>query len=232
MAEHIPGDLDNLQLGFKTISAFNVSYAGIIQGQVRQHINKLTPDKNPLSLTPDWEMLWSELEEILNPDKFDINKMRAKPPTIEQIKNWWKKQLPDLLNSDDVPDDKKIKSQLLLQKMEQEVSTNNAEPSEKVLIEIQKIHQRVIDLCKSDLDKLLSEPKQLAYAMVAEFVDRISYAEDIKDDWEIFLDDEQVRQKIWPEFKTMANRIKIQRNWQSLVEQIMDINRLENMRFL
>ncbi|MGK7918640.1 MAG: hypothetical protein AB4080_01345, partial [Trichodesmium sp.] len=91
MAEHIPGDLENLKLGFETISAFNVSYAGIIQRQVRQHINQLNPDKKPLSLTPDWEMLWSELEEILNPEKFDINKMRAKPPTIEQIKNWWKK---------------------------------------------------------------------------------------------------------------------------------------------
>ncbi|GGA22360.1 hypothetical protein [Okeania sp. KiyG1] len=90
----------------------------------------------------------------------------------------------------------------------------------------------LINLCKSDLDKLLSEPKQLAYAMVAEFIDRILYAEDIKDDWDIFLNDEQVRQKVWPEFKTMANRMKIQRDWQSLVEQIMDINRLENMRFL
>ncbi|NEO57141.1 MAG: hypothetical protein F6K54_31165 [Okeania sp. SIO3B5] len=90
----------------------------------------------------------------------------------------------------------------------------------------------LINLCKSYLDKLLSEPKQLAYAMVAEFVDRILYAEDIKDDWESFLDDEQIRQKVWPEFKTMANRMKIQRDWQNLVEQIMDINRLENMRFL
>ncbi|NEO57140.1 MAG: hypothetical protein F6K54_31160 [Okeania sp. SIO3B5] len=90
----------------------------------------------------------------------------------------------------------------------------------------------LINLCKSDLDKLLSEPKQLAYAMVAEFVDRILYSEDIKDDWDIFLNDEQVRQKVLPEFKTMANRMKIQINWQSLVEQIMDINQLENIRFL
>ncbi|NET41524.1 hypothetical protein [Okeania sp. SIO2B3] len=153
-------------------------------------------------------------------------------PTIEQIKNWWEKHLPGLLNSDDIPDEQKFKSQLLLLKMEQEVSSNNAEKSEKVLMKIQKNHQLVINLCKSDLDKLLSEPKQLAYAMVAEFVDRISYAEDIKDDWEIFLNDEQVRQKVWPEFKTMANRMKIQKDWQSLVEQIMDINQLENMRFL
>ncbi|NEO57142.1 MAG: hypothetical protein F6K54_31170 [Okeania sp. SIO3B5] len=230
MADHIPGDLINLKLGFKTISAFNVSYAGIIQRQVRQHINRLTPDKSPLNLTPDIVMLL--LEEMFTPQQLDINKMRAMSPTIEQIKNWWEKHLPGLLNSDDVPDEKKFKSQLLLLKMEQEVSSNNAEKSEKVLIKIQKNHQLVINLCKSDLDKLLSEPKQLAYAMVAEFVDRILYAEDIKDDWDIFLNDEQVRQKVWPEFKTMANRIEIQRNWQSLVKQIMDINQLENMRFL
>ncbi|GGA22366.1 hypothetical protein [Okeania sp. KiyG1] len=161
MAEHIPGDLENMRLGFETISAFNVSYAGIIQRQVRQYINKLTPDKNPLSLTSE-----------------------------------------------------------------------NAENSEKVLIKIKEIHQGVIDSCKSDLDKLLSEPKQLAYAMVAEFVDRILRPEDIKDDWDIFLNDEQVRQKVWPEFKTMANRMKIQKDWQSLVEQIIDINQLEKMRFL
>ncbi|NET24888.1 hypothetical protein [Okeania sp. SIO1I7] len=232
MADHIPGDLINLKLGFTTISAFNVSYAGIIQRQVRQHINRLTPDKNPLNLTPDLEILWSELEEILNPEKFDIKEMGAKFPTIEKIEELWKKLLPGILNSDDVPEEQKLKSKLLLQKMEQEISTNNAEDSEKVLIEIQKKHKLVVDLCKSDLDKLLSEPKQLAYAMVAEFVDRISYAEDIKDDWEIFLNDEQVRQKVWPEFKTMANRMKIQKDWQSLVEQIMDINRLEKMRFL
>ncbi|NER02855.1 MAG: hypothetical protein F6K17_09595 [Okeania sp. SIO3C4] len=230
MADHIPGDLINLKLGFKTISAFNVSYAGIIQRKVRQHINRLTPDQNPLNLTPDIVMLL--LEEILDPQQIDINKMRDISPTIEQIKNWWEKHLPGLLNSDDAPDEQKFKSQLLLLKMEQEVSSNNAEKSEKVLIKIQKNHQLVINLCKSDLDKLLSEPKQLTYAMVAEFVDRILYAEDIKDDWEIFLNDEQVRQKVWPEFKTMANRIKIQRDWQSLVEQIMDINQLENMRFL
>ncbi|NEQ36009.1 MAG: hypothetical protein F6K40_06795 [Okeania sp. SIO3I5] len=232
MAEHIPGDLINLKLGFDTISDFNVSYAGIIQRQVRQHINQLNPDKKTLSLTPDLEKLRSEIEEILDPEKYNINKIMAQFQTIEQIKDWWETRLSNLLKSGNISDDEKIKSELLLEKMEKEISTKNAESSEKVLIEIQKIHQRVIDLCKSDLDKLLSEPKQLAYAMVAEFVDRILRAEDIKDDWEIFLDDEQVRQKVWPEFKTMANRIKIQRNWQSLVEQIMDINRLENMSFL
>ncbi|BAS59490.1 hypothetical protein NIES2135_09810 [Leptolyngbya boryana NIES-2135] len=38
-----------IQLGFETLSVFNVSYAGIIQRQVRAYLDKLTPDESEVA---------------------------------------------------------------------------------------------------------------------------------------------------------------------------------------
>lgn len=55
IAEQIPatpsaeGQLNELKLGFKMLSIFNVSYAGIIQRQLREYLDKLTPDASEIA---------------------------------------------------------------------------------------------------------------------------------------------------------------------------------------
>lgn len=52
IAEIIPDNLKRLKLGFQTLSEFELSYRGLIQHRIRQHLDDLTPDETSLQLSP------------------------------------------------------------------------------------------------------------------------------------------------------------------------------------
>ncbi|WP_319421713.1 hypothetical protein [Pleurocapsa sp. FMAR1] len=52
IAEIIPDNLKRLKLGFKTLAEFDLSYRGLIQHRIRQHLDDLTPDETSLQLSP------------------------------------------------------------------------------------------------------------------------------------------------------------------------------------
>ncbi|MGF1589649.1 MAG: hypothetical protein ACFCU7_10460 [Pleurocapsa sp.] len=52
IAEIIPDNLKRLKLGFQTLAQFELSYRGLIQHRIRQHLDDLTPDGTSLQLSP------------------------------------------------------------------------------------------------------------------------------------------------------------------------------------
>lgn len=51
IAEIIPNNLTSLKLGFETLAEFELSYRGLIQHRIRQHLDDLTPDETSLQLS-------------------------------------------------------------------------------------------------------------------------------------------------------------------------------------
>ena len=52
IADLIPDRLKRLKLGFQTLAEFDLSYRGLIQHRIRQHLDDLTPDETSLQLSP------------------------------------------------------------------------------------------------------------------------------------------------------------------------------------
>ncbi len=52
IAEIIPDHLNRLKLGFQTLAQFDLSYRGLIQHRIRQHLDDLIPDETSLQLSP------------------------------------------------------------------------------------------------------------------------------------------------------------------------------------
>ena len=51
IADLIPDHLKRLKLGFQTLAEFELSYRGLIQHRIRQHLDDLTPDETSLQLS-------------------------------------------------------------------------------------------------------------------------------------------------------------------------------------
>ena len=51
ISEIIPENLKRLKLGFQTLAKFDLSYRGLIQHRIRQHLDDLTPDETSLQLS-------------------------------------------------------------------------------------------------------------------------------------------------------------------------------------
>jgi hypothetical protein len=53
--------------------------------------------------------------------------------------------------------------------------------------------------------------------MLEEFIDRILYADGMKDEWFAFLDDTEIRSLVWIEFRQIEERKRLQETWQQQV---------------
>lgn len=62
----IPGYLQELKFGFEVLSSFELSYRGLVQHRIRKHLDRLTPDTNPLRLSdnPSAEEILDNLETL------------------------------------------------------------------------------------------------------------------------------------------------------------------------
>jgi hypothetical protein len=85
--------------------------------------------------------------------------------------------------------------------------------------------------CETALEDFLPEPSQAAFAIVEEFVDRVLRAEDVKTEWQIFL--EEVRSDVWrDEFEQLGERSRLRREWLDSVERAEAANQLDSIQFL
>jgi len=158
ITDQIPEHLSKLKLGFQILSSFDLSYRGLIQHRIRQHLDGLTPDKTALKL--------------------------SKSPSPQEVLSCLKTS-----------------------------------------------HAEAVYNCEIALEDFLPEPNQAAFAIVEEFVDRVLRAEDVKTEWQIFL--EEVRSDVWrDEFEQLGERSRLRREWLDSVERAEAANRLDFMQFL
>ena len=97
---------------------------------------------------------------------------------------------------------------------------------------LEALHKKAVENCQQTLDNWLKAPSRVRYYMVAEFIDRILYAKDMKAEWEILLSEEDIRMKVWPEFKDLARRKQVQQDWLNAVEKVAELNQLSGIMFI
>ncbi|MEQ8755223.1 MAG: dynamin family protein [Coleofasciculus sp. G1-WW12-02] len=101
-----------------------------------------------------------------------------------------------------------------------------------VLINLEKLHDKSVAACQETLNSWLTAPSQARYYMVQEFIDLVIYARDMKREWEIFLSDEDIRAKVWVEFKELETRKQDQQMWRQAVAKVARMNQASAMVFL
>lgn len=98
---------------------------------------------------------------------------------------------------------------------------------------LEVLHKDVVNKCKQTLDEWLREPSKMRYFIIAEFVDRVLYADGMEEEWDNFFHDEpELRSKVWPEFQKLEEYKKIQQQWMNVVQQAIETNKPQSMRFL
>ncbi|MEQ9551874.1 MAG: dynamin family protein [Coleofasciculus sp. G3-WIS-01] len=101
-----------------------------------------------------------------------------------------------------------------------------------VLRNLEKLHEQSVAACQETLNSWLTAPSQARYYMVQEFIDLVIYARDMKREWEIFLSDEDIRAKVWVEFKELETRQQDQQMWRYAVAKVARMNQASAMVFL
>lgn len=93
------------------------------------------------------------------------------------------------------------------------------------------LHQQAIERCKYTLADWAKIPSRLRYYMAAEFIDRVLYDEGMEEEWRHFLSDADIRTKVWIEFKQIEERKQIQSDWQAAIERVRQLNQRERVEF-
>jgi hypothetical protein len=83
-------------------------------------------------------------------------------------------------------------------------------------------HQEAVDSCKQALNILALAPSEIGRSMVEEFSDHITRAEEVQQEWDIFLGTK--RSQIWPQLRELEQRKRVQQKWMVSVDEVMSIN--------
>ena len=96
--------------------------------------------------------------------------------------------------------------------------------AEKIRENLEFLYNEAVSKCEIALKELLPEPSEAAFAIVEEFNDRVLRAENVQDEWRIFLRLE--RHRIWPEkFGLIGEGTKLREEWYSIIERIEKANK-------
>jgi hypothetical protein len=91
--------------------------------------------------------------------------------------------------------------------------------AEQVFLNLKIAHAESVRKCEKALKQLLSEPSQVAFAIVEEFVVRAILTTDVENEWRILL---QQLQPGWDDF--LGKPKQIQREWINAAQQTTDAN--------
>jgi energy-coupling factor transporter ATP-binding protein EcfA2 len=192
----------NLRLGFKVLGEFNLSFAGRIQCLIRPHLEVLVPKINTNIISSINQATVEEIYEIIS-SKISIEAEEL----IAKI----------LFSIPSIP-------------VANVGTTANNSNAQEIHNKLKDIHQQVVDACEAELSLLYSQPNQVAYYMVEDFLDRVLYARGVQNEWDNFLWEKRLQ--VWHEFKLLGERIKVKQEWDNLVSQAKSANELYRLRFL
>ena len=104
---------------------------------------------------------------------------------------------------------------------------------EKVLENLEVVYGEAIFECEGALEGFLTEPNQAAFAMVEEFIDQVLRAKDVEEEWEEFLEQEEILAKICSEeIEPLLKNNRIRQKWLNLVDGTVAINESPDTQFL
>ncbi|MEB3232724.1 MAG: hypothetical protein VKJ64_17070 [Leptolyngbyaceae bacterium] len=222
----IPNDLTELQDGFTYLLNFNVAYAAIIQKNLRSYIDELHADKKLpfLSNQPSHEELIN-LNRKLNFIDESVILSQSTDELIQELKSLARKHNDDEswitrfgLNPEE------------LRCYETVMNFQNFEP-DFIRSSLENFYNETINSCEKQLSKLLSEPNQLRYTMVAEFVDRM-LTKEARTEWFDFLDNDAITDKVWSDFKKVNRQIAEKKRWIELIDSAIESSNKQSLIFL
>lgn len=105
-------------------------------------------------------------------------------------------------------------------------------PTAEAVHNILKVQQaETVYALQQAMEESLSDPSEVAFAIVEEFTDQVLSAERAKSDWRLFYN--EWRAKIWSsEFGKFAKQSHHRRQWQGAVDRALQANRIELFQFL
>lgn len=228
----------NLELGFRSVADFNVSFAGVIQRNLRQSLDKLDADsilyEGQLTIPFSKEQL-IKLAEVLVPIAFKAFIAQASNPGVLELYRFLVENLKDLKNEDlSDPSEEQARALGRWRQRYREISEDDAT---QILERLQGAYQHVLAECEEKLNKLAMEPSYIAYAMVAEFVDRVTLsgekeAKEVSREWEVFLRQDDIKLKVWDQFDQLNQRQQERDNWIGQIDQILARNEISHYQFL
>lgn len=129
----------------------------------------------------------------------------------------------------------------VLHRLRMSLSRFDPDSSEKIELEsltsdeivklLDKAYVETVKELETTLKKFAYEPNQAAYAMTAEFVDRIIRATDAEDDWRIIY--QNFAQEVWPdEFDEVNSRSAQRQEWLALLSQLSSEGERDNFVFI
>ncbi|MUG97450.1 hypothetical protein F7734_36045 [Scytonema sp. UIC 10036] len=199
-----------LELGFRTLSHFNISYGALILRLIRQNLMSV--------LEPDEIIKNHELREAAAYTAKVIAEAGAAVGVASTTE-----MSPELIGRVVETSDR------LANKVLESVFEFN--PS-KVRENLQQLHQQAINKCKETLERWLTAPSEIRYYMATEFVDRVLDAHEMKSEWDNFLRDDEIRSKIWIEFSNIEKMKRVQQNWQDALQKVLQLNQRSQFEFI
>lgn len=105
-------------------------------------------------------------------------------------------------------------------------------PSAKKISEnLSKAQIEAVNKCEKELNNLLTEPTQASFAIVEEFVDRVLRAEEVKTQWQIFL--QEIAPEIWnDQFGSIMARSQLRQRWNNTIQEVEEQNSSELFDFM
>lgn len=108
---------------------------------------------------------------------------------------------------------------------------NSTPPAEKIVYNLCKAQAEAVNNCEKELKSLLKEPSQAGFAIVEEFIDRVLRAENVRTEWQIFL--QEVAADVWiDEFGTTLERTQLRRDWIQKIGEVENAKQLDALNFL
>ncbi len=104
-------------------------------------------------------------------------------------------------------------------------------PAEKIADNLSKAQAEAVNNCEKELKTLLKDPSQAGFAIVEEFIDRVLRAEDVRTEWQIFL--QEVASDIWSdELGTIREHTQLRQDWMQKIEKVEQAKQSEALNFL
>ena len=97
-------------------------------------------------------------------------------------------------------------------KLEAGFFNKSSPPHEKIESNLKKAQAEAVNNCEKELNNLLKEPSQAGFAIIEEFVDRVLRAENVRMQWEIFL--QEIAEDVWSdEYKKSKLGSQLKEHW-------------------
>lgn len=203
---------NKLELGFKTLLEFKLSYGALIMESIRRDLGEVFGGVRPNSQSkPSIEIGVKTGSSVIGGVASSATKVVSVVsglPEIEPIAEVIGSVAETMASHSDMNDKTAVRS------------------------ELKDLHQQAVAKCKQTLENWEKAPGRLRCYMAEEFVDRVIYDKDIEDEWRHFLGDEEIRAMVWSDFKEIQDRGKINDDWVGAVTRVREMNQLKSLTFL